>query len=221
MIREARRRTVRDMSTATEPRRLGKLRRLVVGDRQTIAGTVYGTIIVLAVLTAGAKPYEHQLWRLDVIVAVSATVLWLAHVYSHGLGESLRMGRRLGVAEVTAIARREYSIVLAAVLPVLAITLGAIDLVGARAAVWLGLGVGVAMLVAQGVRYAQLERMSPIATIGTVTLNAVFVMALVAAEVLIAHQCQLKGATHVSLACLFRLTDPPGGSALCAGAFPD
>ncbi len=40
------------------------LRRYLLGDRRTIAGTVYGTIVVLSVLAAGARTYEHHLWRL-------------------------------------------------------------------------------------------------------------------------------------------------------------
>jgi len=70
------------------------LKGFILGDRERIAGTVYGTIIVMSILAAGAKPYEHQLWRLVAIAAVSVVVLWLAHVYSHGLAESLQLGRR-------------------------------------------------------------------------------------------------------------------------------
>jgi hypothetical protein len=163
------------------------LTRLLLGNRQTIAGTVYGTIIVLAVLTAGAKPYEHHLWRLVAIAGVSAVVLWLAHVYSHGLGESLSMGRRLTLAELAAIARREYSIVAAAILPLAAVALGASGLLDEDSSVWLAFGTGVVTLTAQGVRYAQLERLSAAATAVTVSLNVAFGLALIALEVLVAH----------------------------------
>ena len=167
---------------------MGKgLKQLVLGDPRTIAGTVYGTIIVLAVIAAGAKPYEHHLWRLVVLAGVSAVVLWLAHVYSHGLGESLRIGRRMTIGELTVIARREYSIVAAAILPLAAIALGAAGLVGERASVWLAFGIGVATLTAQGVRYAQLENLGTAATLLTVSLNVAFGLGLVALEVLIAH----------------------------------
>ena len=44
------------------------LRRLALGTRERIAGAVYGTIVVLAVLTAGASAYAHDLWRLGAIV---------------------------------------------------------------------------------------------------------------------------------------------------------
>jgi hypothetical protein len=94
------------------------LRRYLLGDRAAIAGTVYGTIVVLSVVAAGAKTYEHQLWRLGSIAAISAVVLWVAHVYSDALGESLAVGRRITFSEILGIARREYAIVLAAVLPV-------------------------------------------------------------------------------------------------------
>jgi hypothetical protein len=135
------------------------LRTLVLGNRQTVAGTVYGTIVVLSVLAAGAKSYQHEhgLWRLDAIAATSAIVLWLAHVYAHTLGESLQIGRRLTVAEFASVAQREYSVVLAAVLPVLAVGLGAIGLIPAATALWLAFGAGVITLCAQGARYARLE----------------------------------------------------------------
>src|SRR5436305_8803491 len=101
-----------------------RLTALLLGTRESIAGTVYGTIVVLAVVTAGST-VEHDLWRLAVIAAATVAIYWIAHVYSDGLGESLKVGRRLTAAELGAIARRERSILLAAVLPVSAIVLGA------------------------------------------------------------------------------------------------
>jgi hypothetical protein len=164
-----------------------QLKRFILGDRQTIAGTVYGTIIVLSVLAAGAKAYEHRLWHLGAIAAMSTIVLWVAHVYSHGLGESVNAGRRLTAAELAAIARSEYSIVLAAILPIGALALGAAGVVQARSAVQLAFGLGVVTLATQGVRYAKLERLNRAGTIVTVTLNLVIGLALIALEVLVAH----------------------------------
>jgi hypothetical protein len=163
------------------------VRKFLLGDRRTIAGTVYGTIVVLAVLAAGAKSYQHQLWRLGVIAGMSSLVLWLAHVYSHGLGESVSLGRRLTVAELRAIARREYSVLLAALPPVLMIELGAAGVVGTHVAVWLALGVGVITLAAQGVRYARLEQLSTAGTITTIAINLGLGLTLVALEVLVTH----------------------------------
>jgi hypothetical protein len=165
----------------------GKLRRFILGERRTVAGTVYGTIIVLSVLSVGARSFEHRLWRLDALVAVSAFVLWVAHVYSHGLGESLSRGRRLTFAELREIARREYAIILAAALPVVAITLGAIGLVEDRAAIRIALGLGIITLAAQGVRYARLEKLSRVGTIITVSVNLALGLTIVAMEVFVAH----------------------------------
>jgi hypothetical protein len=164
-----------------------ELNRLVLGDRERIAGTVYGTIVVLASLTAGASANEHDLWQLDAIIGVSVVILWLAHVYSQGLGESLDSGRRLTAPELAAIARRELSIPLAAVLPMTVIALGALDVFQHRTALWLALGSGVATLTAQGVRYAQLEHLSRTATIGTVALNLVLGLVIVALKAIVVH----------------------------------
>jgi hypothetical protein len=163
------------------------LNKLVLGSRESIAGTVYGTIVVLASLTAGASTNEHDLWQLDAILGVSVVVLWVAHVYAHGLGESLDTGRRLTVAELGTIARREFSIPLAAVLPMTEIALGALNVCQDQTALWLALGAGVATLTAQGVRYAQLEHLSRTATIVNVGLNLAFGLVIVALKAVVAH----------------------------------
>jgi hypothetical protein len=164
-----------------------RLRRLVLGHPESIAGTVYGTIIVMSIIAAGAHAYEDHLWRLIALAGGSAVVLWLAHVYSHALGESLSLGRRITVAEVASIARREFAVIAAAIIPLVAVALGAADLLAHRTAVQLALWLGVAVLAAQGVRYARLEQLSATATIATIGLNLAIGLAVVALEVLIAH----------------------------------
>jgi hypothetical protein len=164
-----------------------RLRRLILGDPRTIAGTVYGTIIVMSVIAAGASAYQHHLWRLIVLAGGSAVVLWLAHVYSHALGESLTLERRITVDEVRSIAHREFAVIAAAIVPLLALALGALDVLEDRTAVQLALWLGVAVLAAQGVRYSRLEHLNPGATLITVGLNLAIGLALVALEVLIAH----------------------------------
>jgi hypothetical protein len=164
-----------------------RLRRLVLGHPETIAGTVYGTIIVMSVIAAGAHAYEHQLWRLVVLAGGSAVVLWLAHVYSHAVGESLSLARRINVQEVASIARREFAVIAAAIVPLVAVALGASGVLAQRTAVQLALWLGVAVLAAQGVRYARLEHLRPGATVVTIGLNLAIGLALVALEVWIAH----------------------------------
>ena len=163
-----------------------RLTALILGTRQTIAGTVYGTIVVLSVVTA-ASTVEHDLWRLAVIAASTVVIYWIAHVYSHGLGESLRLGRRLTAVEFGAIGRRECSILLAAVVPVAVIVLGALGAFSTRTALWIAVGVGVATLTVQGLRFARLERLSPAGTIATVAINLALGLVIVLLKALVSH----------------------------------
>jgi hypothetical protein len=163
-----------------------RLTALIIGTRQTIAGTVYGTIVVLSVVTA-ASTVEHDLWRLAVIAAATVVIYWIAHVYSRGLGESLKVGRRLTAAELGAIARRESSILLAAVLPVAAIVLGALGIFATRTALWVAVGFGVAALTVQGLRYARLERLSRTGTLATVAINLTLGLVIVLLKALVSH----------------------------------
>jgi hypothetical protein len=163
------------------------LTRLVFGSRRTIAGTVYGTIVVMAALTAGGEAYEHDLWRLVAIVVTTVLVLWIAHVYAHGLGESLHASRRLDTAELGAVAGRELAIPLAAVAPTTMLVLGAVGVFRGSTAVWLAVGICVAALAVQGLRYAAVERLGPVATVAAVACNLALGLAIVALKVIVAH----------------------------------
>ena len=163
------------------------MRSLFLGTRDGIAGAVYGTIVVLAALIAGASAYKHDLWRLEGVVASSVLVLWVAHMYAHGVGESLELGRRLTGAERRAVARREVSIALAAVLPLSAVTLGALGILASSTALWVAFGIGIATLTVQGVRFARLEQFGPLATLLAVGINVALALVLVGVKVLLAH----------------------------------
>jgi hypothetical protein len=170
------------------PRRVVRfLEQLFFGDKQTISGTVYGTIVILAVIAAEARGYEGHMWQLAGVASMTAVVLWLAHVYSHALGESVREGRRLTPGEVGAIARREYAIVLAAVPPVCAILAGSTRLIDDHSAYRLATALGIAALTFQGVRYATIERLSVGGTTLAIALNVTFALSIVLAEVWVAH----------------------------------
>jgi len=163
------------------------LTRLVFGSRRTIAGTVYGTIVVLAALSAGGKAFEHDLWHLAAIVVTTVLVLWIAHVYAHGLGESLQVGRRLDAAELGAVAGRELAIPAAAVAPTAMLALGALGLFRGSTAVWLAVGICVATLAVQGLRYALLERLGYVGMFAAVALNLALGLAIVGLKVVVAH----------------------------------
>ena len=160
---------------------------VIFGIGQGIAGTVYGTIVVMAVVAAGSRGNDTDPWRLAVLVASTVLVLWVAHVYAHALSESVAEKRRLGWIDVRRLARRESTIPLAAVAPVGALVLGTLDLIRELSAIRLALVIGVATLAVQGVRYARVERLGRTGTMAIVTANLALGFVIVALEVALAH----------------------------------
>lgn len=163
------------------------LLRLLFGHGQAIAGTVYGTIVVMATISAASHGPESDPWRPAIFVTVTVVVLWIAHIYAHLLAESLQRGRKLARADYAAVAARELSIPGAAIAPVAALALGGLGVVREQTAVWLALGTGVATLAVQGVRYARLERMGQTGTLVSVALNVCLGLVIVGLEALVAH----------------------------------
>lgn len=163
----------------------GILRRLFapLGD---IAGTVYGTIVVMGALVAGSKG-EPDPARLGAIVSATVLVFWLAHVYSDALGETITRGRRLDRRELTDVARRELGIPLAAVAPLAALLLGAIGVFRESTAIWIALLIGLVTLAAGGVAYARIERLGPAGTLAVVAVNVAFGLVLVALKAALSH----------------------------------
>ena len=165
----------------------GRARRLLFGSASTIAGTVYGTIVVMATVTAGYQGDDTDTWRLAIVVAVTVLVLWVAHLYAHVLAESIERGRRLQRAEMGAIALREWSIPAAAGPPIAALVLAAVGVLGETAAVWLALAIGVVTLGVQGARYASLERLGRAGTVMAIAVNLFLGLVIVGMKALLAH----------------------------------
>jgi hypothetical protein len=168
---------------------MSRVQRFILGSRENIAGTVYGTIIVMGALAAGAEGSAGDIrpWELAVFVAATVIVLWIAHVYAHALGETIRLGRRLDAAELASVARREFAIPLAAVLPLTALILGAIGVFRESTAVWIALGFGIATLVVDGFRYAAVDRLGRVGTAVTVTINLTLGLLIVGLKALLGH----------------------------------
>jgi hypothetical protein len=165
----------------------GRLSRILFGRRESIAGTVYGTIIVMATIAAGSRGHETDVREVAVLAAVTVVVLFAAHVYSHTLAESLHRGRRLDAAELASVARRELAIVLAAVGPIAALVLAEVGVLDEQDAVRVALVLGVITLTVQGLRYAALEQLRGVAAAVSVVVNLALGLAIVALEVLVAH----------------------------------
>jgi|SRR5215211_6902969 len=160
-------------------------RRAAVAAR--VAGYTYGSILVLSVLVAGAKAFPGEAGHIAVLVGATALVFWLAHVYAHGLGDSVAHDRRLTLAELAHIARREAAIVEAAVLPVAALLLGAFGVLSTSTAGWVAFGCGIAVLVGQGIRYARVERLDVLATLLVIAVNIGLGLLLIALKLFVSH----------------------------------
>jgi hypothetical protein len=162
-----------------------RLRRPAIGER--LAGFIYGTIVVLAVLVAGARAFPDDAGRMAAMVAVTSVVFWLAHVYAHGLAHSVIHDEHLSLSELRYIARREGSLVEAAVPPLAALLLGAFGAVSTKTAVWVAFGLGLAVLALQGLIFARVERLSWPAALLVVAANLGLGVVLVGLKVLVTH----------------------------------
>jgi hypothetical protein len=161
------------------------LGRATEGER--LGGFIYGTIIVLGVLVAGARGYSHDAGEIAGLVSATCVAFWLAHVYSHALAHSVSSDRRISFDELRYIARREGSIVEAAVPPVAALVAGALGLISTHAAVWLAFGLGLAVLTVEGVVVARIERLGPLGTLAVVATNLGLGVLLVGLKLVVAH----------------------------------
>jgi hypothetical protein len=172
-----------------EPER-GRLSRAVVyvvfGVGGGIAGTVYGTIVVMATLTAAYASEKHP-WKLAVVVASTALVLWIAHLYAHALSESIAHRRRPAKDDLVFIAHRELGILLAAAAPTVALVLGAVGVLRASTSVWLAFAIGLATLAVEGLRYARFERFGRAGTLLAIGINLALGSCVVALKVALAH----------------------------------
>jgi hypothetical protein len=178
----------RDDSGVVEKMHRSRATRLgpaTMGER--LGGFIYGTIVVLAVLVAGARAYPHAAGSIAGLVVVTSVVFWLAHVYAHGLARSVAHQQHLSLAALRHIARREGPIVGAALPPVAALLLGAVGLVSTRVAVWAAFGLGLAVLAVVGFVFARVERLGWLGSLAVVSANIGLGVVLVALKLLVTH----------------------------------
>jgi hypothetical protein len=156
-----------------------------MGER--LGGFVYGTIVVLAVIVAGVKAYPHKPGFVALLVIVTTTVFWLAHVYSNALAHSISRDEHLSLAELRGIARHDAAIIEAAALPLVPLLLGALGILSPRTSGWAALGLGLAVLATEGLVFARAERLRPLATLVVVALNLGLGLVMVGLKVFVTH----------------------------------
>jgi hypothetical protein len=159
---------------------------MFVGVGSGIAGTVYGTIVAMATLTAAYASVKEP-WRLAIVVVNASLVLWIAHVYAHALAESLEERHHLSFGELWAVMHREIGILGAALPPAVMLVLGALAVVEEATAIWLAFAVGLASLAAEGFRFARVERLGALGTLAMIGVNLALGLAVVGLKVSVAH----------------------------------
>jgi hypothetical protein len=147
---------------------------------------VYGTIVVLSVIVAGAKAYPEDTTRIAVLVAVTTIVFWLAHAYAHALAQSVRGDEHLTFPEVRRIGRDEAALVQAGVPSIVVLLLGSLDLFETDTAIWLAVAFGLIVLAVMGFVFARVERLGPTGTVVVVAINLALGLLLVALKLLVA-----------------------------------
>jgi len=159
--------------------------RLATGER--LAGFIYGTIIVLSVIVAGSRAYPHESGHIAAVAAATCVVFWLAHVYAHSVGHSVGHEEHLSLREVRYIARRESSIVQAAVPPIVVLVLGAAGVLSAHVALWLAFILGLIVLALQGFVFARIERLGLLGTVAVIAVNLGLGVLLVGLKLAVSH----------------------------------
>ena len=170
---------------AAEEQRTTRATALVFGVGSGIASSVYGTITAMATIAAFGN--DAHPWKIAVAVVVTALIFWIAHMYAHGLSESIARRRPLRLRDLRPIAHRERGIVLAAVPPLSVLLLGAVGIVREATAIWLALGVGLVTLGIQGARYARLEAVGFFSTLLAIGVNVGLGLLVVALKSAVVH----------------------------------
>jgi hypothetical protein len=160
---------------------------LTVGGPGRIGSMVYGTLVVLTALTAGYAAERHHPWTLVEVVVTAVVVFWIAYVYAHALSETIEEESRLDRPILTRIVTRELGLLFAAVLPVVALILGAVGVVAEYIAIWVAIGAGIAMLSAEGVRYAHATGLGRSGMAVIVVMNLLLGLSVVALKVTLVH----------------------------------
>ena len=150
------------------------------------ARAIYGTILVMAVITA--LSHDDSVTSAQLIAGVLATtfVFWVAHVYAEVLGTRLAGdGGRPTLASITVAARGEWPLVESALLPVLCLLIGVVGLVETKTAVAIAIGAGVVELFGYGIAAGRQLKLSLRGTIVVGVVNGALGLLIVLLKVLV------------------------------------
>ncbi|MDA5279619.1 hypothetical protein NOD94_003395 [Streptomyces sp. Isolate_45] len=155
-------------------------------SRTDQAGAVYGSLLAASVIATASAVGGFPRVQLMVMLLVTGTVFWVAHVYANLAGERL-VGRPVGWAEVRRTGRRELPIIEAAVLPAAALAVSPLLGLGPSGAVWFALSVAGAQQFFWALFGALNAGASRTQAVIEGLVNVFFVLLIVAAKAAVGH----------------------------------
>lgn len=154
-------------------------------DTHAVARTIYGTILITALVAGLSEGYEIDAWQILVSVTATTLVFWLAHVYAEVLSMQLAAGRKLTWAAARRAMDDELPMVQAGLPAAVALGLAALGFYSTDTGVTLAIGFGVASLFAYGVVLGHREGAGHLQTFIGACINGAFGLVIVALKAFI------------------------------------
>jgi hypothetical protein len=151
----------------------------------TVARTIYGTILITALVAGLSEAKDVDAWQILVSVTATAVVFWAAHVYAELLSLRLDRRRRLTRAEQLGTLRDELPMLEAGIPAGVALALAALGFYSTDTGVTLAIGFGVASLFAYGVVLGHREGANRLQTVYAAAVNGSFGLVIVALKAFI------------------------------------
>jgi hypothetical protein len=154
-------------------------------DTHAVARTIYGTILITALVAGLSEGEGIDAWQILVSVTATTVVFWAAHVYAEILSKRLAARRRLTRAEVARAMEDELPMIEAGIPAGVALGLAALGFYSTSTGVTLAIGFGVASLFAYGVILGHREGATRMQTLVGACVNGAFGLVIVALKAFI------------------------------------
>jgi hypothetical protein len=133
-------------------------------DTREVARTIYGTILVTALVAGLSEDDTIDAWQILVSVTATTLVFWAAHAYAEVLSKRIVAGRSLSLREIGRALGSEWPMVQSGTPALVALALSALGLCSTDSGVTLAIGLGVGSLFAYGLVLGRRERASRLQT---------------------------------------------------------
>jgi hypothetical protein len=153
---------------------------------ELVSAASYGTVLVLAALSV-ISVSDVALGHGTELVAGVGMATFLAHLFAELLGDHVRHDEPLSAAETSRALLDGSPILLASVLPAVALALGRLDVVSGTTARVLAMAVAVLQLVAIGAYVGRVAPGRSVATWAFTAVTAVAGLVVVVVSVLLGH----------------------------------